>query len=81
MSMRQLYESDPVHTHVTDSVGNRQGILIARYEQWCWVEWEGSSIPVTEHADDLWICQQEPLEKVGAFLRKLWQPNTEIAAG
>lgn len=74
MSMRQLHSSDPVElTCVTDSRGIRHGVLLARYEQWCWVDWDGS--PVTEHADDLWICEHDPFEKVGSFLRRLWQPG------
>ena len=82
MSMRQLHGSDPVETtFVTDSRGLRQGILLARHEQWCWVEWEDSVLPVSEHADDLWICDQQPFEKVGSFLRRLWQPcaSAELA--
>lgn len=82
MSMRQLHEFDPVDTTVTDQDGRRQGILVARSGEWCWVHWAGLDSPTTEHVGDLWICQNRPslLEQVTACARDLCRSPLALGA-
>ena len=55
MSIRELYEDDPVNTIVSDKDGKRRGVLLSRWEQWCWIAWGELNPPVTENAIDLWV--------------------------
>ena len=57
MSIRQLHENDPVSIVVSDKDGKSQGVLIAKQNRWCWVNWEDFGLPVTENVEDLWVCE------------------------
>jgi len=82
MSMRQLHEVDPVDTTVTDENGHRQGILIARHGEWCWVHWAEMDSPTTEHVGGLWICENRTslLDQVSAYARDLCIPHVALGA-
>jgi hypothetical protein len=65
MYLRQLHDHDLVETVVTDHTGKRQGLLLAKSDQWCWVSWDDCATPVTEHVDDVWICDTPEPAKEG----------------
>lgn len=80
MSMRQLHENDPMRISITDRDGQRQGIVLERHGQWCWVIWQDSSAPVTEHEDDLWIPDDDSLQANDLYeFVRAWAPREQLS--
>jgi hypothetical protein len=82
MSMRQLHESDSLKITVTDENGKRQGILVARSDDWCWVLWDEMEAPTTEHIRELWICDKGPslYDRMAEYAQTLCKPQLAVGA-
>lgn len=80
MSMRQLHADDSLKIHVTDRNGHRQGILLSKHHQWCWVAWEDVSAPASEHIEDLWVLDGETslYDQLAVFVRA-WRPSPQTS--
>lgn len=82
MTMRQLHENDALMITVTDENGRRQGILVGRLDDWCWVRWDDLDSPTTEHIGELWICENGPslYERVVEYARAACSPRLAASA-
>ncbi len=82
MSMRQLHENDSLQITVTDESGRRQGVLIARSDDWCWVLWDELDAPVTEYIGELWICDDGTsfYDRVAQYAHALYKPQNALGA-